>query len=286
MPSGPLIKGRGIEAVTLEQADIHRAVGLVAGTDNDANNLSIIMTAKELNPGLFTVVRENQLINEELFKAVEADILMHPSLIVAQRIRTLLSAPLLNEFVSAADEEPDSWSCELVSRLVALVETKPPILWELRIDASVGPVARLLAAQGHAPTLEDILRDPRQRSDRLPAIILVHQRAGEHRPLPTLDQPLRVGDRLLLCGRLGARDWMQWTLNNPDVLTYVVTGRELPRGLVWRWLRRRWPRTWGGAQARDQGHDAWRVALARRWSAMRLRAERCGRAIMRSMPRR
>ncbi|MBK5931001.1 NAD-binding protein [Halochromatium salexigens] len=254
LPPGPLIKGRGTEAVTLEQADIHRAVGLVAGTDNDANNLSIIMTAKELNPGLFTVVRENQLINEELFKAVEADILMHPSLIVAQRIRTLLSAPLLNEFVSAADKEPDSWSCELVSRLVALVEAKPPILWELRIDASVGQAVSLLAAQGHALTLEDILRDPRQRSDMLPAIILVHQRAGEHRPLPRLDQPLRVGDRLLLCGQLGARDWMQWTLNNPDVLTYVVTGVKLPRGLVWRWLRRRWPQTWGSAQAPDQGH--------------------------------
>ncbi|MFP4496261.1 MAG: potassium channel family protein [Halochromatium sp.] len=248
LPPGPLIKGRGTEAVTLEQADIHRAVGLVAGTDNDANNLSIIMTAKELNPNLFTVVRENQLINEELFKAIAADILMHPSLIVAQRIRTLLSAPLLNEFVSGAGREPDRWSCELISRIIALVETKPPILWEFRVGARFAPGARTLAGQGREPTLADLLRDPRDRAQALPAIILVQQVAGEHRLLPSLERPLRAGDRLLLCGHPGARDWMHWTLNNPDVLTYVVTGVKLPRGLVWRWLHQRWPSLWGGVE--------------------------------------
>jgi voltage-gated potassium channel len=76
------------------------AVGLIAGTDNDANNLSIVMTAKALNPSLFTVVRENHLMNRELFDAVGADVLMHPSLIVANRIRMLLGTPLLTEFVS------------------------------------------------------------------------------------------------------------------------------------------------------------------------------------------
>ena len=43
---GGCIVGRGTEAVTLEQAEIRRAVGLVAGTNNDANNLSIVMTAR------------------------------------------------------------------------------------------------------------------------------------------------------------------------------------------------------------------------------------------------
>ena len=239
LPPGPLIKGRGTEAVTLEQADIHRAVGIVAGTDNDANNLSIIMTAKDLNPGLFAVVRENQLMNEELFKAVEADILMHPSLIVAQRIRTLLSAPLLSEFVTQAEKEPDSWSCELVSRIIALVESRPPILWELRVGETFSWAASDLQSQDCEPTLGDLLRDPRNRDEQLPAICLMHKRGAGHRALPDLGEQLRLGDQLLLCGRPGARDWMQWTLNNPAVLTYVVTGVSLPRGSVWRWLRQR-----------------------------------------------
>ncbi|MCF8004290.1 MAG: NAD-binding protein [Chromatiaceae bacterium] len=239
LPPGALIKGRGTEAVTLEQADIHRAVGIIAGTDNDANNLSIIMTATELNPNLFTVVRENQLMNEELFRAVDADILMHPSLIVAQRIRILLSAPLLTEFVSQADREPDSWSCELFSRIVALADERPPILWELKVGETFGPVANQLTGQGQEPSLQDLIRDPRNRDDPLAAICLMHTRGSHCCVLPDLSQRLRVGDQLLLCGRPEARDWMQWTLNNPDVLTYVVTAVSLPRGSLWRWLQRR-----------------------------------------------
>ncbi|WP_462321897.1 potassium channel family protein [Halochromatium sp.] len=239
LPPGPLIKGRGTEAVTLEQADVHRAVGIVAGTDNDANNLSIIMTAKDLNPDLFTVVRENQLMNEELFNAVKADILMHPSLIVAQRIRTLLSAPLLSEFVAQAEKESDGWSCELVSRIIALVDARPPMLWELQVGEAFGFAANALNRQGHQVTLGDLLRDPRDRDEQLPAICLMHKRGARHRALPDLGDRLCMGDQLLLCGRPGARDWMQWTLNNPAVLTYVVTGVSLPRGSVWRWLKQR-----------------------------------------------
>jgi len=239
LPPGPLIKGRGTEAITLEQADIRRAVGLVAGTDNDTNNLSIIMTAKELNPKLFTVVRENHLMNADLFKAVNADILMHPSLIVAQRIRTLISAPLLTEFVSRAEKETDAWSCELVSRIVALVHERPPILWELDVGPTFGYAAKVLARSGPEPTVGDLLRDPRNRDEMLSAIVLVRKRATEHQTLPGLEERVLSGDKLLVCGRPGARDWMQWTLNNPDVLTYVVTGARLPRGVLWRWFTQR-----------------------------------------------
>jgi Trk K+ transport system NAD-binding subunit len=245
LPPGPLIKGRGTEAVTLEQADIHRAAGLVAGTDNDANNLSIVMTAKMLNPSLFTVVRENHLMNEELFKAVDASILMHPSLIVAQRIRTLISAPLLTEFVSRAAKESDAWSCELVSRIVALVDERPPILWELRVGPTFGHAAKALARAGSEPTLGDLLRDPRNRDEMLPAIVLICKRATRYQLLPDHQKQVLAGDKLLVCGRPGARDWMQWTLNNPDVLTYVATGERMPRGVLWRWLAHRRARTKG-----------------------------------------
>ncbi len=41
------------------QANIEEAVGLVAGTDHDVNNLSIIMTAREINSKLFVILRQN-----------------------------------------------------------------------------------------------------------------------------------------------------------------------------------------------------------------------------------
>ncbi len=45
-PEGTIV-GRGTEAVTLREAKIIEAVAIVAGTDNDANNLSIIISAQD-----------------------------------------------------------------------------------------------------------------------------------------------------------------------------------------------------------------------------------------------
>ncbi len=236
-PGCRFVRGLGTEAVTLEQAGVHKAVGIIAGTDNDANNLSIVMTAKELNPKLFTVVRENHLMNRELFEAVQADVLMHPSLIVANRIRMLLGTPLLTEFVQSARFEDDAWACQLISRILALVHDKVPDVWQVRIDAEGAYALFQLRADEPLPTIGDLLRDPRDRGEDLPAIVLMRRRESGRTLLPDPDDRLREGDQLLLCGRGGAHSSMLWTLQNTHALTYVLHGESPPRGLVWAWLQ-------------------------------------------------
>jgi Trk K+ transport system NAD-binding subunit len=241
-PDCPFVHGPGTEAETLEQAGIHRAVGLIAGTDNDANNLSIVMTAKALNPGLFTVMRENHLMNRELFDAVGADIRMHPSLIVAHRIRILLTAPLLTEFVHYARFEDDAWACELISRIAAVASERVPEVWEVRVDAEDAYAPMKLRRAEPFPKIGDLLRDPRDRGCRLPAIALMRRRDNGRSLLPDPDERLRDGDRLLFCGRPEARSAMLWTLQNVHALTYVLHGSSPPRGIVWAWLSRWWQR--------------------------------------------
>ncbi len=58
-PAIPSVRGLGTEAEPLTAAGIETAVGIVAGTDDDVNNLSIVVTARELNPHLYTIVRQN-----------------------------------------------------------------------------------------------------------------------------------------------------------------------------------------------------------------------------------
>ena len=111
----------------------------MAGTDDDANNLSILMTAKAMNPGLFLVARQNHRDNQDLFEAVGAQILMHPSAIIAERIRVLLATPLLSEFAKYARYREHDWACELVSRIAALVEDRVPEVWEVAIDQDQSP---------------------------------------------------------------------------------------------------------------------------------------------------
>lgn len=232
-PPGAWIHGRGTEAETLNQAGVTEAVGLIAGTDNDANNLSIIMTARAMNAELFVVVRENNLINQDLFSAVNADIHMHPSLIVANRIRTLLNSPLLKDFFDLARARDDAWACALVSRIAAMIEDCAPEVWQLGIDSSDTPGAMELINQGMNPRIGDLLKDPRDPSESLPVIALLFDRAGQLELLPETDRFLQAGDRLLCCGLPWGRARLRWNLVDPDVLS-VTMGQPPRAGWLWR----------------------------------------------------
>ena len=233
------VLGWGTEAVTLQEAGIDQAVGLVAGTDNDPNNLSIIMTAKDLNPNLFAIVRQNHDDNERIFQAVDADTVMHPSSIIANKIRVLLGTPLLYEFVGLAMYESDAWACELVSRVSALVHNEVPEVWELEICEEDAFAVHEAIERGSQITLRDLLADPQQRDQQIMAIPLLRLREGARELLPGDQTSLKIGDRLLICGRSSSRYRMEWTLQNAHALSYIKTGEAVPHGWLWRWMSRR-----------------------------------------------
>ncbi len=232
-----VIAGRGTEAVTLHQANVEQAVGLVAGTDNDVNNLSIIMTARELNPNLFVVLRQNLKSNDAIVEAVKADMVMHPSAIIANKIRVLLATPLLGDFVRLARNKGDDWACELVSRIIALVSREVPEIWQVRLNAEDTHAICNAVKSGNTVTLGDIVKDPRERSRDLSCIPLLLLRRGKLTVLPPADVPLEEDDRILFCGRYSAYGSMEWTLQNEHALTYVRTGGSAPQGMIWKMLR-------------------------------------------------
>ncbi len=238
-PKGRFIKGRGTEAVTLQDAGVETAVGLVAGTDDDVNNLSIIMTAQELNPNLFVILRQNLQENHSLFNVVNKDMLMHPSAIIANRIRMLLSAPMLAEFFNLAISKGGDWACELVSRIVALVEDRVPTVWEIEINEATAPAYCSAIAEGQDIKLENMLQLPRDRERQLLCIPLMHIRGGSSVILPESELSLRVGDKLLFCGRDSSDRLMRWGMQNEDILGYLITGETMPEGAIWKWFSRR-----------------------------------------------
>ena len=235
-PNGRFVAGRGTEAHTLHEADVENAVGLVAGTDDDANNLSIVMTARELNPELFFVVRKNNADNQAIIDAVGGNMVMHPSTIIADKIRVLLATPMLYEFTSLAQGQDDGWACELVSRVSALVNERVPHIEEWSIDAEdAGALLEHLQEDGHC-SVEQLLCDPWKRERDLNAILLLIARRDDRVLLPGPDIPLKRGDRLLICGDRAAFTRMRWTVTNRHTLDYVLTGQNKPESWIWRRL--------------------------------------------------
>jgi len=239
VPDGLYIEGRGTEAITLEEAGIRKAVGLVAGTDDDANNLSIIMTARELSSDLFVVARQSNLDNEQIFDAADADIVMHPSSIIADKIRVLLGTPLLHDFMGLAMYEEEEWTCSLVKKIALSLNTQLPAVWELKIDQNSALAVSNSLARGRVVSLSDLLRDPSNREHELECIPLLINRHGTSMMLPAPTTNIKQDDRLLFCGKINAADRMRWTLQNYHALDYVLTGETKPQGWVWKLLKRR-----------------------------------------------
>jgi len=238
MPETGFVLGRGTEADTLLEAGIDRAVGLVAGTDNDANNLSIIMTARQLRSDLFVILRQNHKENQAIVDAVQADMVMHPSAIIANRIRVLLGTPLLYQFTSLALHQHDEWARELVERLHRLVGSENPAIWEVLLDKEEALAVYDAVMKGRKVTLPHLLSDPGERTRPLPAICLLLKREGQRLVLPADDLVLKAGDRLLFCGRHSARDRMDWCLQNYHALKYILTGEIVSAGWIWRRISR------------------------------------------------
>ncbi len=235
-PPEGYVLGRGTEAETLVQAGIHDAVGLIAGTDDDANNLSIVMTARELRPDLFVIQRQNRSENGELVAAVRANMVMHPSAIIAERIRVQLGTPLLAAFFARAMHEENAWACELASRLSALLGEHVPLVCELTLDEEHATAVLRALEEDETVTLGEVLRDPWDRRRGLRCMVLLVARAGQHHLLPDEDFPLQAGDRLLVTGRDAAFTRLAWNLNHDAALEYVRTGRAIPQGWIWRRL--------------------------------------------------
>jgi Trk K+ transport system NAD-binding subunit len=239
MPHTPLIVGRGTEAKTLLEAHINRAVGLVAGTDNDANNLSIIMTARELNTDLFVILRQNHKYNDLVIEAVRANMVMLPSEIIANRIQVLLGSPLQHQFVKLVMHQEEGWACELISRISALVSRHAPDVWEVSFSEHKARALCHYTKNGRSLTLDKLITDPRDRTENLPCIPLLLLRHHDYILLPDGETRIQKDDRMLFCGAGRARYQMEWTLQNENALSYILTGEAGPQGWIWRRLRKR-----------------------------------------------
>jgi voltage-gated potassium channel len=173
-----------------------------------------------------------------LFEAVHADMVMHPSSIIANKIRVLLGTPLLSEFESLALYREEAWACELISRIAAVVDEQVPDIWEVVIDQEQAHAVAQALPQGAVLTLKNLCRNPRERKRHLACVPLLLIQRGDRVVLPAGDTRLRLGDRLLFCGRYSARTSMEWTLQNVHALNYILTGGSRPQGAAWRFLQR------------------------------------------------
>lgn len=238
LPSNTII-GTGTESRTLAAAGVDQAVGIIAGSDDDSNNLSIIVTAKDMNPGIFTIVRQTSEANSPLFDSAGAQILMEPSDVIASKIRTLLTNPVIDDFLSLARAHDDDWARELAGKLRDISSDVLPHTWSITVDDEQAAAVAHASRLGREVRIGDLVRSHVNREEELAVIVLLHSSATGAFCMPDADAVLTVGDKLLFAGTQEAHSRMLWNLMNDVALHYVMTGTNLPRTSIGRWLNAR-----------------------------------------------
>ena len=218
--------------------DPRQAAGFVAGTDNDTTNLSLVAAARHANPDLFIAARQNRPASTPLFATMAIDALLVPPEVVAHEVYAQLSTPLLQRFLHEMPARGDQWAAGLVDRLTALCGHHLQALWKVRLTPREAPAVHAWLASGHA-RLGDLMRDPANRNEPLPAVPLLVLRGADCSLAPDRNFPLAADDEILLAGRPTARRALDTTLLLDTVGDYVLSGRHLPSSWIWRRLSRR-----------------------------------------------
>lgn len=214
-PEGTII-GRGTEAVTLREAKITEAVAIVAGTDNDANNLSIVLSAQdeikhyyrgkkrdreyydkyyikntdyqgdikhnnvsEQTEGkLFSIARQNFSRNKKVFEKAELDFIMQPASIIAGEILSIIKTPLLSTFLSLARRQKDEWANVLISRISSFIDNTATT-WMVEISEKQTPAVMYFLKKDKI-SIREITSHPRSRDRLLNCVVLlVHRKKNK-----------------------------------------------------------------------------------------------------------
>lgn len=235
-----VVSGVGTEAEPLRAAGIATAVGIVAGTEDDVNNLSIAVTARELKPDVYVIVRQNHTSNTQLFTAYGADFTVVSRALVAEHCIALVRTPLLGRFTARVKARDDGLGEKALSLIEKRVGGKKITTWNVAL-APEGAAAVHAALATRRVATGALLRDSSSRERLLEAVLLLVVRDGEEIMLPPADLALEQGDKLLFAGTNESRELQHASLVNSNVFDYLTLGRDIPGGWVWEHFARRVP---------------------------------------------
>jgi voltage-gated potassium channel len=239
-PEPGVIVGDASEPGVLVQADLASAVGLVAGTDNDTTNLSMLATARRLNPRLFLAARQNRPTSAALFEAMRVDALLVPTEVVAHEVYAQVSTPMLWRFIQEMPGRGDQWAGDLIQRLRHNCGIELPALWKIKLDQEQAPALAGWLAEGRV-ALGDLLRSPENRERRLQVVPLLLLRDGDAVLTPDGETVLARDDELLFAGHGSERRELESTLVVDSTGAYVLFDQHIPSSWVWRKFSRRNP---------------------------------------------
>ncbi|MGK0374769.1 MAG: Trk K+ transport system NAD-binding subunit [Arenicella sp.] len=234
-PRGSVV-GRGTEADTLIEAGIESANVIVAATNDDANNLSILITAKQLNSTIVTIGRVSKESNNKLFIHANCDYIMRRSQVVANEVLTIISRPLVTKFLQYSSSLSHTATDDLITEICRLTNDSDPVTWRLLIDQQNAPAIVNFIDSQQSLTIGQVSSNAKlPAAEGIPLLLL---RGSMSHLLPDPSMPLKIGDQLLFCAGRGQTLLAQRLSHNIELLDNLINQNQHHIPLL-RWLQRR-----------------------------------------------
>jgi voltage-gated potassium channel len=219
------IIGDADDKMVLTQAGVKTATAIVAFTNNDTVNISILATAKKLNEDIITLAREDEIEDLSIFTNAQIDYLFMPSKILVNKITNALINPLSDIFARTIKKEDEKWAASLVKNLIQKIDSNP-VLFELSINPAQANQIYDYLESANELTLSLFEISLHNRNTKNNVIVLLLKREDDIILLPSLDTQLKIDDKLLFACDENAQNDIEYIAQNPYEFQYVLSGKE------------------------------------------------------------
>ncbi len=209
----------------LINAGIREAVAIIAATNDDTTNLSILTTAKKLNPRVITIVRENEIADFSIFESSNVDHIFMPSKILIYKTTNALVNPMSDKLIRIMGTKDEAWAQHLAKDLIQKIDINPQTL-EIKINkAEAFEVVRHLE-EGKRLYLNLFQRSRRDRNQHNNVVPLLIIRKNATILLPSWDEEIYLNDEILFACDANSKNDIEYIANNWYEFYYILTGTE------------------------------------------------------------
>lgn len=198
---------------------------IIAGTNDDAINLSIVATARALKPDIFVIVRENELEERSLFSHLRADKIFMIDQIAALDAYNYIDRPMTYDFIDTISFFEKEKLIDTLQHITNRVNKRPDLL-ELAVNPNT--MYALCDFLTHTPvTLGQIINNPYHNGIDLEIAVLgIKRKDGKFILMPEDKTPLQLNDHLLIATIQPSLKSFMTIVNHHHELYYVLHGVE------------------------------------------------------------
>ena len=206
---------------SLMELGVESSACIIAATKDDLLNLTILNAAKQLNPNIFTIARENSLDDLNIFKAAKINKIYVVEQLLADVTYNYIARPLSEIFIAQTRKKDEAWA-EIIVNLLNNVTGMNPMYFETKLDKDNAYALSVELNAGKEITLANLRRSREDRKNLLNIVYLLLKRGEEVYLMPESNMKLQIGDELLIVSDEENYEDFEYIVNNFYELEYVL----------------------------------------------------------------